>query len=414
MSLPSGLTPDQHRFLRTQLALIPAYVWLVDMWRLFIRQLPLPSDATHAHLVRDFLHFYVQGVIAREHAGHALYDINEMAAVAERVLPGIPKHVFPPVYGPHVALLFQPLASLSYLHALYVWLAITCVGTLVCLFLVWRHCPGSTPQRAWVLGVLAIGVPGLHFTLSFAQASVIGVAALTWLWLALRSGRPFLAGVAVGLLAYKPQLGILPAMVFLWRREWWVVFGAIVSVGVQLVVAAAFWGVAIFRDYVEALQQLPAVLDAMEPDVHLAYSVRAVASEIGLSSSAAWLASGVLSAAVVVWVCWTWRASVPVERRYAGLVLGTLAINPHLYGYDLLLAAPAMLVAALHAWSAWDRPLLVALGCLYVAPVISGVTEGPPWFTTASLFVCTGLILGHFVDGLSDPVSQVFIKADDL
>lgn len=393
MPSSSGLTPDQHRTLRTHLALIPVYVWIADMWRLFIRQLPVGSDPPHAHLVRDFLHFYVQGAIARAHASHALYDINEMAAVAERVLPGIPKHVFPPVYGPQVAVFFRPFASLSYLHALYVWLTITCVGTLVCLAIVWSRCTDRTTHRRWVLGVLALGAPGLYFTLSFAQASVIGLAALTWLWVALRAERPFLAGLAVGLLAYKPQLGVVAAVVFLWRREWWMVLGAATSVGVQAVVAAAYWGSAIFRGYVAALQTLPSVLDAMEPDVHLAYSLRAVLGEFGLSSSATFAVSVLVSVAVIVWVGVNWRPTVPLERRYSGLVLATLAINPHLYGYDLLLAAPAMLVAAAFAWATSDLWALTALGCLYVAPVLSTVTAGPPWFTTLALFAATGLVL---------------------
>ena len=391
----TGFTPEQHRRIQTHIALIPSYVWLVYVWSLFWIQLPVSGDASQTHLVRDFLHFYTQGVIARDHDVHALYDITAMAAVAERVVPGSPPHAFPPVYGPQVALFFRPLASLSYVTALYVWLALTIVGAGLCLYLVWRHVDERMPiaaprtsslaRAAWPVAVLALGAPGLHFTLSFAQASVIGLVDLTVLWLALRSDRLFLAGLAIGGLAYKPQLGVVAAIVFLWRREWRVAAGATLSVAIQMLAAAAYFGPSVFVGYLGALRQLPRVIGAMEPDPQLAYSMRAVLIGLHASPAGSLVGSLAVSAVAIGLAVALWRPSTPLALRYAGLVFATLLVNPHLYGYDMLLATPAMLVAGGWAWSRQRRELLVALGLVYAGPILTIVLPGPTLVTTVGL-----------------------------
>ena len=269
------LSTQQHRAIRMHLALIPVYVWLLYVWPVFFAQLPVRSTADQPHLVRDFLHFYVIGAITREHDAHALYNIDAMAAATERLLPGVPKNIFPPVYGPQVGMFFAPFARLDYLTALYVWLALTIAGTAACVYVVWR--PSDLGRRSlWPVAVLALGMPGLHFALSFGQTSVLGLIGFTALWLALQSRRQFTAGLAVGALAYKPQLGLVVACVFIARREWRVVSGAVVAIAAQLLVAWAYWGASIFEGYARAIPRYLSLFGLMEPDPELAYSVRAL------------------------------------------------------------------------------------------------------------------------------------------
>ena len=74
---------------------------------------------------RDFVHFYVQGLIAVERDAASLYDTDRMADIARRVLPGGQRPLYPPVYGPQVSLLFSPLARLPYITARNVWIVVT-------------------------------------------------------------------------------------------------------------------------------------------------------------------------------------------------------------------------------------------------------------------------------------------------
>ena len=391
--LTKGLSAQQHRIIRVHLALIPAYVWLLYVWPVLFAQLPVRSTADQPHLVRDFLHFYVVGTITRAHDAHALYDINAMAAVTEGVLPGVPKNIFPPVYGPQVGLLFAPFSEFDYVSALYVWLALTLVGTGACVYVVWRS---SEVRRRfpWPVAVFALGMPGLHFTLSFGQISVLGLACFTGLWLALQSGRPFAAGLAVGALAYKPQLGLVVACVFILRREWRVVAGAVLAIAAQFLAAWAYWGTSIFEGYARAIPRYLSLFGAMEPDAQLAYSVRALLVGLHLDQ---WAVAASVSLSVVVIGLWVaaWRQEVPVDLRYAGLVFATLLVDPHLYGYDLLLAAPALLLAGDRAWRRRDHLGLLCMTSVYCAPILTLVLPGPSVLTPLALVAATGWTLGQ-------------------
>ena len=389
-----GLTPHQRRTIRTHLALIPVYVWLAYVWPVFFAQLPVSTRADQTHLVRDFLHFYTQGLITREHDVRALYDINAMAAVADRVVPGVPKAVFPPVYPPQVSLFFSPLARLSYLPALYAWLGVTLVGFAACTFVVWRQ--SDLPRdSAWPVAALALGAPGLHFTLSFAQASVLGLSGFTALWLALKRGHLFTAGLAIGVLAYKPQLGIVAAFVFLLRREWRVVAGATTSIALQFLAAWAYWGGSVFQGYVRALWNLSSVFDAMEPNKDVAYSIRSVFLALSLSPRTALALSLVVSGVVIGAAVAAWRPAVPMARRYAGLVFASLLVDPHLYGYDLVLAVPAMVLAGGWAVRQREELLLAGLILVYIGPILTMIASLPAAMTTIGLAATTACILGR-------------------
>ncbi len=342
--LTRELTPEQHAAIRQQIVLIPVYIWVVYMWWVFFSHMPFGAERVREHSARDFVHFYTQGVITREHDAHALYDIDAMAAVVARAIP-VPVNVrFPPVYGPQVAMFFAPLAFLDYVSALRVWLAITLIGYAACVWLVWRASPFLADRR-WTALMFAIGAPGLHFALSFGQVSVIALACFTVLWLALRSDRPWLAGLAVGALAYKPQLGVVAAFVFVLRGEWRVVGGAVAAVLVQALAGLAYWGPSIYRGYVRALLALPRVINDMEPDKSLMHSWRGLFLHLGLPAGPALALTVALSAATILLVVYCWRRETDLRPRYVLLVVATLLVDSHLYAYDLLILAPALLVA---------------------------------------------------------------------
>ncbi len=407
------LTPAQHAFVRRQLLLIPIYIWTVYAWSVFAAHLPIGPLERQTHVARDFVHFYAQGAITREHDAHALYDIDAMAAVVDRVVP-VPVEVrFPPVYGPQVALLFAPLAELPYVPALITWLLLTIAGYFACLYVVWRGCPALRGDR-WTIAVLALGWAGLHFTLSFGQASIVATVCMTVLWLALKSGRLFLAGLAVGALAYKPQLGVVAAFVFVLGQEWRVVAGAVVAIAVQLGAAWASWGGGIFAGYVSALTKLPGVIDAMEPDKALMHSWRSLFLQLGMSSDVALALSIVTSLATIAFAVAVWRTRAALAPRYVVLVLTTLLVDPHIFTYDLMPLAPALLVAWQWAHDLEPAPLarvlpfvggplarvrvqeaVVALaGFVYVAPLLTIVLEKVPVQWSVVSFAMLALLCG--------------------
>jgi hypothetical protein len=337
-----------------------------------------------------------------------------MAAVVERAVP-LPVEVrFPPVYGPQVGLLFAPLSWLTYKTAMLLWFGLTIAGYAVCMALIWRACGGRL--RSWAPIVFALGAPGIHFTLAFGQVSLIGLVCFTALWLCLQHDRPFLAGVAVGALAYKPQLGVVAAFVFVFAQEWRVVAGAIAAVAAQFVAGWLYWGAGIFPAYVGALLKLPGVIDAMEPDKAMMHSWRAFFLHLGLPAGAALSLSVATSIATIAIAVICWRKRGDLAPRFAVLTLATLLVDPHIYAYDLLLLLPALAVT--WQWAGRQRavPLLrrVPAGtpsfmgtltlpitfkalvvAVYIAPILTiGITLIPVQWSVISF-----VLLGSFLAG---------------
>jgi hypothetical protein len=185
--------------------------------------------------------------------------------------------------------------------------------------------------------------------LAFVQISALALACVTAAFLALRANRPFLAGLAIGSLAFKPPLGLAAAIVFVAAGEWRIVSGAITAAAGQLAVAAAYWGPSILGMYVAALGRIPGFAYGMEPYRYHMHSWRAFFDLLRLppqAALAAYVAAAVCTLAVALAV---WRTCAPLALRYSVLLLATVLVDPHLYAYDLVVLVPAYML--LWDWS---------------------------------------------------------------
>jgi hypothetical protein len=387
------LTPAQHALVRRQIALIPVYGWLIHAWQIFVSQLPIGTPGPETHVFRDFVYFYVVGGIARARDLPALYSMDMQDAIIRRLVPAFIDTHFPPSYGPQVALFFAPLARLPYVTALRVWLAFTVVLYLACSYVIWRRCSHLRDQK-WTAFVLLMALPALHFDLSYAQTAVLALACFTAAFVALRAGRPAIAGLAIGSLVYKPQLGLAAAVVFLYAREWRVVAGALLGAGAQLGAGILYWGPSVLYGYAGALRRIPSVMELIEPEEQQMHSWRAFFQVAGLSPGLVWGATVVASALTLVAACRCWRADGPLAVRYSALLIATVLVNPHMYVYDLLILTPLFLVL----WD-WTRDL----GALPLERVWRTVPAAAQRFSLGAtvigvLFVCAASpLLGPIV-----------------
>lgn len=339
---PGELTPEQHARIRWQLVLLPVYIWLVYGWAKIFEQVP------NLEPIRDFMHFYVQGVVAREHNAAALYDMAAMGRMVPRLVPLTHESTYPPVYGPQVSVFFLPFASLSYHAARNLWVLISFVVYALCCYAIWRVCP-RLRDRPWSVLLLLVAAPALHYTLGFVQISAIALVCFTAAFLALRADRPFLAGLAIGSLIYKPPLGIAAAVVFVAAGEWAVVAGAAVAAVAQLAIGCAYWGPSILGPYVAALTRIPDVAYGMEPYRYHMHSWRAFFDLLRLPPRAALAAYAVAAIATLAAAVACWRSRAPLVLRFAVLLLATVLVDPHLYAYDLVILVPVYML--LWDWS---------------------------------------------------------------
>ena len=291
----------------------------------------------------DFVQFYVAGSLARAGQFHALGDAGAFRSAQQPLLHGA-QGSFPPVYGPQVALLFAPLASLPYLAALALWslfsLALFAWTVVVCA-------ERADALKPWPVPVAAIAAayPPIALLVLDGQISAIGAAALALLVIALSRGSRRLAGAAVGILGYKFSLFVPALAVCVLAGEWTIACSALVVAALQLILAIPIVGLDVVLAFLRNALAFAGSPDLLAKNRFLMASLRTFWGAL-LPPTAA-LAAYVVSGAGCLWAAALgWRQAGDPLRRAGILSVAVVLAAPHLYFYDLVLLVPAFVASA--------------------------------------------------------------------
>jgi hypothetical protein len=190
-----------------------------------------------------------------------------------------------------------------------------------------------------------------------------------------------------GLLAYKPQLGVLVPIALVAAGLWRVIASAAVTGLACVAVSSLAFGRDIWPIW---LRQLVDYSSHFEPINYLMPTIEANARMLGLSPRLALVAQ--LAVAIPVGVA-VWRAfrAGPNARAAALLVVGTFLATPHAFNYDM-----PMMTAAI-VWYFEERRVGLRLGEAFVLALALILPfamwalgdKGPPisWAATAPLFL---------------------------
>jgi hypothetical protein len=317
------------------------------LWTVYALNMANPGMRDRQGLIKgaDFLHFYTLGTLALTGRGDLLYDMWTQSELIRHLVLDAGGYSYVALYGPQVSLFFAPFAKLSYANALMAWLLLNTAIYVSCCFAIWRLCPNLRKSPGTVL-ILAAAFPGFFHLLAWGQTSGLALLCFTLAYLALQKRKRFLAGLALGCLIFKPQLGLAAAIVLLFAQEWRVVAGAIITTSAQLGIAWLHYGTGVMRQYWQALQHVRQVMPLLEPRPYQMHSVRAF-WDLLLPWPSASLALYLLSSLIILYLtvrCW--RRGAALQIRYSALLIATVLIAPHLTVYDLVIVAPAFLFLA--------------------------------------------------------------------
>lgn len=326
---------------------------------------------TGDRIAGDFIHFYILGSVAVADRQDALYDEVQQSDAVRRLVPSLGDVRYPTPYGPQVSLLFAPLALLPYSWAVAIWLAVTAALFAGCIRAVWLSCTRLSNSGRNV-AFLAAAFPGFFYLIAFGQNAALALLCFTLGYLALERGRRFLAGLAFGMLVFKPQLGLAVAVVFALSGEWIIVSGALVAGIVQLGTALVRYGPDVYLAYVRALSHVTDIAQLTKPSQMLSlrgFFVLLVPSPLIVQV----LTIGTTIVALL-FALRVWRSQAPLSLRYAVLLLVTSLTTPHFHVWDLVIVAPALLLAADWAISMRDHRLapsvLVLVYACYLLPLL--------------------------------------------
>jgi alpha-1,2-mannosyltransferase len=339
------LTPQR---LRAHGLLLALTLWLLYAWTLAT---PGFRDRNGNLKGTDFLHLYTLGSLAIAHRGADLYNMNTQAALAAQRVPGAAGIRYLPLYPPQVSIFVAPFAYLSYGWALMLWWFSTAGLYGVCCYSLWRACPNLRKHGKTVF-ILAVGFPAFFHLIAWGQTSAAALACFTMMFFLLRDRREFLAGLVLGCLIFKPQLGLAAAIVFLSVGAWKTLAAAALSAAGQLSVGILYYGVEPLRHWMRLLWNARTVWPLLEPRPYQTHSLQTFWSML-LPMPVPWrseisLGLYILSAALVLGLtiaCWRGQTAI-LPLRYSALLFASVLVSPHLTVYDLVILAPAFILLA--------------------------------------------------------------------
>ncbi len=212
--------------------------------------LPFPRDKTTLVVGRDFLNFWMYGRAAFTPDPSRFYDATIYNDALFVLLgPGYPGQNVP--NPPNALVVMAPFGLLPYLLALACW---TSIGLLA--FFV--ECRRAFPDPRALLA-MALSPAALMCLLS-GQSSFLTTAAL-FASLAVLDRRPAVAGLLIGLLTIKPQLGVLFPVMLVASGRWRVIAYASLTAAALFAASVEIGGLHGWYDYVtKGLQTMEEVL----------------------------------------------------------------------------------------------------------------------------------------------------------
>jgi hypothetical protein len=304
----------------------------------------------------DFISYWAAARLALEGNPAAAYDFAAHRAVELQatMVGGLPFG-----YPPAFTLLVAPFALFSYPVGAVAWVTLT-FALYALAVRRWR------PDFLWP----ALAMPPVLINAITGQAGFL-TAALFLGGAALLPKRPLAAGLVLGLLVVKPQLGLVLPFVLLAGRQWRAIAGAAASsVGLLLIGLLAF-GWRTYEAWIGQAGLFASVASEGLAGWHRMASVYAAARFAGLGAGPAWILHGLVALAALAAAIWVWHRNADWGARIGTLAAATALASPYMFGYDtLILVAPfAWLVARgrhlpllAASWAVLLLGLLQALG----------------------------------------------------
>lgn len=341
---------------------------------------PALLGAADRHFGMDFLAFWSAGKLAISGDPTAAYDWRALLEASTAGLPGNTNQ-FVWSYPPTNLLFVMPFAAMPYPWALSLWTVLT-----VCVFVYAISRLAPMKETIWV----AMAFPGVFLNVYQGQNGLLSAALLAGA-LMLLDRRPLAAGVLVGLLAFKPHLGVLIPFALAAGGYWRVFFSAAVT-------TVVFFGVAIAVTSWDSLSafwaNMPFAAGLVESGTlpwHKMPSVFVSLMTFGLPTRMAHVGQITFALMALGLVLWSWRRSGCTPPTAALLVSCTLLVSPHLNDHDLaILAVPTAMLAMeglKHGWLRGERECLLTAWLIPVldAPVAWATGVHPGLLVTFAL-----------------------------
>ena len=388
----------------------------------------LTAQASHGleGMVRlsDFRSTLTGALVLREGDGALLYNLDTQEAAQRRVLAPYfsvsGDTLLPYNHLPFEAMFVSPLMDLPYPVVFLIWSLLLAIAVWLALALMYS----ALPIRGHVLAsvvLLFLSYQPLFRAFTLGQNSPLVLLGLCGTYAAVKRGHPMWAGVALLLVALKPQVLPVILLLLLLQARWKTLLAFAASLGALCLAAIPVLGTDWPIQYVRLLVGVANWQQAGAIDASIMHNWRGFATNL-FGTWAPGLVTPifmVLSVASVGLLAWAWMRTRPTRTSggtsvpqsiggqdlvwaLAGIlaVLTSLHLNPH----DLtLLLFPTWIICSYALSGRWSKDfsrfllsiLLAGYGLVLLASYLGVMASQPGLFVvpSVSLMALTALLL---------------------
>ena len=355
----------------------------------------------------DFSNTYAAGTLAW--AGRpadayvpALQHAAEKAAFDGRDVPFYGWH-YPPFFFA-VAIV---VAAVPYAWGLFIWLGLSLAAYLAVLRAI-------VPRPELLL--IALAFPAVFVNIGHGQNGFL-TAALLGGALQLMDRRPWISGMLIGMLAYKPQFGVLIPLALLASQRWSVIVAAGATVAALIVAATVALGTNIWRAFLDSTSFTQnVVLEQGGTGWEKIQSIFSAVRSWGFEIETAYAAQFSLALVLAISVVWLWRSEAALELKASALATASLLATPYVLDYDLVVLAISIAFFARHGFVRGFRPYeITILASAWAVPLMSrsvaGLTFIPLGLIVMLALYAVTLRRAAFDLGHVSPASRKFAQA---
>src|SRR5579864_540754 len=222
----------------------------------------------------------------------------------------------------------------------------------------------------WLL--LALAFPAVLINVGHGHNGFL-TAALLGGGLVMLDRRPLVAGILFGLMAYKPQFGLMIPIALAAGGYWRTFIAAAVTAVLLTVVTTLVFGLQVWHAFfVGAEFTRTVVLEQGDTGWHKIQSIFSWARMWGAPVPLAYAIQGAATLACAMASVWLWHGKAPCPLKAAGLCLAAMLATPYTLDYDMMVLAPAIafLVAdgMARGFGPWEK---TALAALWLVPLVA-------------------------------------------
>jgi hypothetical protein len=316
----------------------------------------------------DFSNVYAAGTLTWQGQPAEAYQPTRQHDAEKAVFGGREVPFYGWHYPPFFLVIAFLVASVPYAWGLSIWLFASLAAYLATMRAILPR-----PETLLVaLAFPAVFVNIGHGQNGFLTAALLG-SALHWL-----DRRPWLAGILIGLLAYKPQFGVLIPIALVAGGRWHTIAAAAATVAALVAISLVTLGSGVWHAFIDSMTfTQTVVLEQGDTGWEKIQSVFSAARMWGASVHTAYAIQTALALTLAASLAWLWQSDAAFELKAAALATASLLATPYVLDYDLVALAVAIAFFASHGLNRGFHSFEISLlAAAWIVPLLSRVIAG--------------------------------------